>query len=176
LAIQYDFSERLQFSEGISNKKDIKEILLTNISGAVSISKASLVDDRNGTDYYVTIESGKKLSIDVKVREKDFSQIKAIWDDLALETWSVVEDKVVGWTRNSNKQTDYVLWFWQDTGRWCLVPFLMLCTVYKEYWKIWKKRYKTELQKTTLHGRMYHSECTFVPRHLVWKKIYERYS
>jgi len=50
LAIQYDFFERLQFSQGVNKKKDIRDILLRNILGAVSVSKASLLDDKNGTE------------------------------------------------------------------------------------------------------------------------------
>ena len=176
MAIQYDFFERLQFSQGVNKKKDIRDILLRNILGAVSVSKASLLDDKNGTDYYVSLLSGKKLNIDVKVREKDFSSIRPEWDDLALETWSVVEQNIIGWTRNTNKQTDYILWLWQDTGRWCLIPFMMLCSIYVAYWEQWKRQYKTEQQLTTFNGKTYHSECTFVPRKLIWSKMYEKYS
>lgn len=175
LAIQYDFTERLEFSEGVNKRKDISSILLQNLSGAVSISKSNHTEDRNGTDYFVEMDSGKRLSVDVKIREKDFSTINPAWDDLALETFSVIEKEVVGWTRNSQKQTDYILWLWQDTGRWCLIPFIMLCNIFSENWESWKMRYKTKQQLTTFNGRKYHSECVFVPRKLVWAKMYQKY-
>ena len=38
--------------------------------------------------------------------------------DIALETWSVIEKLKIGWTRDLNKRSDYVLWFWLDTKRW----------------------------------------------------------
>jgi ribose-phosphate pyrophosphokinase len=62
--------------------------------------------------------NGKKSS-KIKVRDEDwaFKPGRNAADDLALETWSVIEKQVIGWTRNQSKMTDYVLWFWRDRRR-----------------------------------------------------------
>ena len=86
----------------------------------------------------------------------------------------IKEKRVVGWTRDAKKRTDYVLWFWQDTKRWCLIPFPMLCGVFSDKWQEWASMYKTRKQYTP--GRDYHSECVFVPRKEVWAAIYRKYS
>ena len=111
----YGFNERMEMSED----GDLHGILLANVPDAVQVVRSSGEDDRAGTDYWVERSNGEKLSVDVKVRSEDWAA-KAPpkrADDLALETWSVVERNIVGWTRNASKRTDYILWFWQDTGR-----------------------------------------------------------
>ena len=170
-AIKYDFNEQLAMSQGISESKSVKEIIQNNIPGALYVFQANSKNDKNGTDWWVECSSGKFLSVDVKVRGDDY--LKKGFDDLALETFSVVEKSIIGWTRNADKQTDYIVWFWKDTGRWCLVPFKMLCKVFQENWVQWKEIYQCSLQETTKNGcALYHSECVFVPRREVWKKIY----
>lgn len=167
--INYDFNERLNMSNGYSSKKDVASIILENIPSSTNVIKAHSENDRNGTDWWVETLSGNFLSVDAKIRSKDFSLHGQ--DDLALEIWSVVEKKVVGWTRDKKKRTDYILWMWTDTGRWCILPFQMLCFVFENKLSEWIKNYKIAMQFTPNHCG-YHSECVFVPRHEVWRQIY----
>lgn len=104
------------------------------------------------------------LSVDVKVRSKDYSLRGK--DDLALETWSVKGQKV-GWTRDTAKRTDYILWFWQDTGRFFIVSFPALCRVFCHHWQKWLGKYEHETQDS---GR-WQSECVFVPRAVVRRAL-----
>ena len=171
----YDFDERLAMSQG-ADKGSVSAILLANIPGANSVSKASVSNDKSGTDYWVEHCSGKHLSIDVKVREEDYSAKPNKQDDLALETWSVMEHNKVGWTRDSNKRSDYILWYWLDTGRWCLISFPYLCKVFQDNWTLWVKAYKTREQVTPNNGRPYRSQCVFVPRREVWAEIYRSFA
>lgn len=159
-------------SRGMAVGQSIQKILLDHVPGALTAKPATATEDRNGTDWWVEQQSGEKISIDCKVREEDF-KAKSGADDLALETWSCIERQIVGWSRNSFKRTDYILWLWKDTGRWCLIPFPMLCHVFSQHWEQWRTAYKTSRQKTL--GGGYHSECTFVPRREVWKAIYLAY-
>ena len=176
MAISYGFQERLVMSEGVAGNTVVEDVIMANIPGACHVYRAHLSNDRQGTDYWVELANGNHLSVDVKSRSEDWATkpppLRA--DDLALETWSVVEKRVVGWTRDAKKRTDYVLWFWQDTGRWCLIPFPMLCGVFSDKWQEWASMYKTRKQYTP--GRDYHSECVFVPRKEVWAAIYRKYS
>ena len=160
-------------SSGISQNKTVEEVLINNIPGACKIIPAHSDNDRNGTDWWIEHTSGKFISVDCKVREKDWSLNGK--DDLALEIWSVVENKTVGWTRNSRKRTDFILWLWMDTGRWCLVPFPFLCKIFSDRWAEYKNKYKTAKQFTPNNGG-YHSECVFVPRREIWAEIYKIYS
>lgn len=166
----FDFNEQLKMSHGIALTLDFRGILLTEIPNAIDVLKADYDEDRTGTDWWVHRLNNRPLSIDLKARSKDFG-----FNDLALETWSVVERKKVGWTRDETKGTDFVLWFWGDTKRWCLLPFPMLCRVFILEWESWQKIYKTAKQRTDSLQGSYHSECVFVPRKVVWEAIITNY-
>ena len=172
----YDFDQQLAMSQGRSATRDVREILLTEVPGALAAHPAATENDRNGTDWWVEHASGRHLSIDCKVRDVDWRATHPAEDDLALESWSVTEAKKVGWTRDPAKRTDYILWLWLDTGRWCLVPFPMLCTVFVEHWERWRSQYKTRVQESNRGNSVWHSECIFVPRREVWAAIYRRFS
>jgi hypothetical protein len=175
MSLSYGFNERMKMSDGVAATTDVESILLREIPGAVTVSRAAGVNDRQGVDWWVEMSTARHLAVDAKVRSKDFA-LKGE-DDLALETWSVVEEKVIGWTRDDKKRCDYVLWFWVETRRFCLVPFPMLCGVFADKWEAWKKQYKCKQQETPWkNGTSYHSECVFVPRREVWAEIYRRYS
>jgi hypothetical protein len=167
---EYDFDERMAMSQGHVQHADVRAILLANIPGALNVTVAHTVNDRTGVDYWVEMP-GRHLSVDAKVREMDYALEGK--DDLALETWSVIEKRVIGWTRNPDKRTDYILWLWKPTGRFCLLPFPMLCAVFTRYWQEWDRKYFNRKQKTP--ERNYHSACVFVPRILVWRSIHDMY-
>lgn len=169
----YAFGERLAMSQGISAGASVADILFRNVPGATAVSPASRQDDRRGTDWWVALRNGHKLSVDCKVRGEDYLRSHGK-DDLALESWSVVEREIVGWTRDPDKRCDYVLWLWTDTGRWCLVPFAMLCRVFIDGWVEWRERYSFCRQFTPNFGG-YHSECIFVPRREIWAAIYKTF-
>ena len=171
---EYGFDDRLALSQGVSKGASVETIILANLPGACSVTSSHKTNDRNGTDWWVEIQGGHHLSVDAKVREEDWAAKPAPQkaDDLALETWSVIERNKVGWTRDRTKRTDYVLWLWLDTGRWCLVPFQMLCQVFETRWQDWRSQYKTSRQHTPHTNGGWHSECIFVPRKEVWAAIY----
>jgi hypothetical protein len=172
---EYDFSEQMKMSDGVAATDDIKAILVNEIPGAVSAARSSVVNDRQGVDWWVEMSTARHLAVDVKVRQDDWASTHPGEDDLALETWSVTENQKIGWTRDEQKRCDYILWFWKPTKRFCLIPFPMLCRVFNEQWRSWSATYKTRPQKTTKVGT-YHSECVFVPRRVVWAAIYQKFS
>lgn len=172
---EYDFDHQLLMSTGHAASVDVRGVLLSAIPGALEVRKAADENDRVGIDWWVEMVNARHLSVDAKVRPMDWAASHPDEDDLALETWSVMERKIVGWTRDRKKQCDYVLWLWQETGRYCLVPFPMLCSVFSTHWEVWVTQYKVRTQKTKRFGSEYHSQCVFVPRKEVWRKIYETY-
>ena len=159
----YDFKERLVWSAGFLDE-GIEHILLERIPGCSGVVRSTEQEDRSGTDYWAERAGLPSLSVDVKVRSEDF--ILRGHDDLALETWSVVNQKV-GWTRDAKKRTDFILWFWKETGRFFLVSFPALCKVFEVYWQLWSARYKTAPQSSGT----WESECVFVPRSVVVEKL-----
>jgi hypothetical protein len=172
---EYDFDQQLMMSFGHAASVDVCEVLVSLIPGALKAHPAAKENDRLGVDWWVEMTNAKHLAVDVKVRENDWAASHPDDDDLALETWSVVEKGVIGWTRDVNKRCDYVLWLWKETGRYCLVPFPMLNRVFNNNWESWCCQYKVSTQLTRRVGSEYHSECVFVPRREVWARIYDNY-
>ncbi len=167
---QFDMEERLAWSDGVAISADVNKILLDRIPAALRVERADGTADRNGTDWWVVRKYClNSLSIDLKAR--DFDWLKKGQDDLALETWSVLPTDAspgkVGWTRDPEKRTDYILWLWCDTLRFCLVPFPALCKAFTYFWEDWSKQYKTRRQ----NSGGWQSECVFVPRQVVFAAI-----
>lgn len=172
---EFDFAECHQMSSGIAVNADVQQVLLDCLPGSLNAYPAAPANDRIGIDWWVEMPNGKHFAIDVKVRKEDWAATHPNEDDLALETWSVVENRKIGWTRDTFKRCDYVLWLWVDTKRYCLIPFPMLCKVFATNWREWSQRFKVKQQKTRGLGPDYHSECVFVPRHLIWAEIYRNF-
>jgi hypothetical protein len=168
----FDFNNQLVMSTGTAANRTIGEILLETIPGSVRAIQALSVHDKQGVDWWLDMKSGERLAIDCKIRDDDpIVRFGAHCDDVALETWSVVEKKVGGWTLDETKKTDYIFWLWKDTGRWCVVPFLLLVKAFKAKKDEWIKVYRVARQNT--NGR-YHSECVFVPVREMWAEIYRQ--
>ena len=160
---QYQFEERLKFSEGYLNE-GIEDILKSRLPGCCDVVKADKTSDKNGTDYWAIRQELPPLSVDVKIRSEDY-KLKG-HDDLALEIWSKLNERV-GWTRDMTKRTDFILWYWTDTGRFVLVSFPVLCCVFMKYWQIWYGLYKHAIQ----NSGGWQSECIFVPRETVMDRV-----
>lgn len=171
-ASEYGFHERMLFSDG--HAPDVEKMLDSLkglVPGCVGITKATKSEDRSGVDYWCEMSNGDRLGVDVKVRARD--PIQAFGkDDLAIETYSVIESDIPGWSRDERKRTHYILWYFKDSGRFCLVPFVLLCKATQLKWREWKRLYKVDKQHTPSFIS-WHSECVFVPRRVVWRAIYE---
>ena len=174
----YEFDDQMAMSDGHAETIEVRSLLMEYIPGALSVQRAHEKNDRSGTDYWVEHATSRHLSVDTKVREEDWSVKPEPYraDDLALETWSVVESKVVGWTRDESKRTDYVLWLWMDTKRFCLLPFPMLCRAMQQHWEFWCGQYQVSQQHTPGRNGGWRSECVFVPRDVVWETIKNEYA
>lgn len=175
MPLEYGFGQQLLMSSGVASNSDVKHVLLAGIPGSVNVTSAATVNDKQGVDWWVEMSTARHLAVDAKVRASDWARTHPEEDDLALETFSVVEKGIVGWTRDAAKRCDYVLWLWADTKRYCLLPFPMLCKVFSQRWEQWSGEYKTCQQFTPRANGGYHSECVFVPRRVVWAAIYQQY-
>ncbi len=164
------FMDKLEWSQGQFDA--IRRIIVNRIPGCTDVVKASLELDLKGTDWLAQRANLLPLGIDVKVRETDYLVLRGE-DDLALETWSKIDisdpdpgspfvaGKQIGWTRDPSKNSDYILWYWADTGRSYLVPFPPLCFVFSRLWRQWVHRYQVWPQ----HSKEgWYSQCVFVPR------------
>ena len=172
--IKYGFNERLAFSQSESSNGEVGSILVAHVPTAVRAWVATKEQDKTGIDWFVELSSGRVVGVDCKIREEDYSLRDPAKDDVALETWSKVEQRKVGWTLDESKRCDYILWLWKDTGRWMLVPFLYLLEVFRENKRKWIQQYGESTQFTPSKNA-WHSNCIFVPRKELWAEIYKKF-
>lgn len=87
---------------------------------------------RAGIDRVVLLKNSKQITIDEKVRLKD-------WGDIALERWSDRDRKVPGWIQK-NLACDYIAYAFIPSQRCYLFPFLSLRRVWIDYGHEWIKQ------------------------------------
>ena len=172
----YNFDAQMRMSAGIGGEKDTGNFILSRFPNAVKIERAGQSDDRKGTDWWITMQSGEVESLDLKARKRDYAKNNPNKDDLALEVWSVLNKKI-GWTRDTSKRTNWIMWKWADTGRYVLIPFPWLCSTFTEKWQAWCEAYEAPIQNTVSAKGilLWQSQCVYVPRLVVWREIYNTF-
>lgn len=150
----HDFLERLEFSEGVDLGDAILEHLRNSIPGSIAVEKTTKQEDKQGTDYWIKRLDLPPISVDVKHRSFDPIE-KFGSDDACIETTSVYVGppeppwlnkfrKKPGWTIDSTKRTDLVVYTWPtDNGkrRFWIVYFPHLCSVAQRHWSTWAAKY-----------------------------------
>lgn len=87
---------------------------------------------RGGIDRVLTLASGKTLSVDEKVRYRDY-------DDVLLEYWSVFRDGkgvTPGWVAK-DLACDYIAYAWVPSERCLLLPFQDLRRAWRKNHREW---------------------------------------
>ena len=104
------------------------------------IEHSNKIDDIRGIDLLAHLDTGEALRIDAKFANYD-PVIRYNQKNVNLEIWSSLGKKV-GWTRDPSKQTDVVIWHYEDTDRTLLIPFDPLRRCFEAYWKAWAGMYR----------------------------------
>jgi hypothetical protein len=170
----YDFTERLEFSRGTNEEKDI-DILRKYIDGCVSVEKTNTEEDKKGIDYIATLRNGAKIKIDAKTRSENCSKYWHNGPELALETWSAIPNKFnkgkVGWTLDEGKEVDLIFFkfYPSDTDKLYLMSYQLLRMAFRRNYKVWKQKFKTDVQSS--NG--WESQCIFVPAGTVLNSMNE---
>lgn len=114
---------------------------------------------RNGIDRLVEIKGGRVVSIDEKVREKD-------WNDILLERWSNRERKTPGWVQKPLR-CDFIAYAFAPSQTCYLLPFLTLRTVWARNGREWIRKYP----KILARNYNYTTECIAIPIDILMKKL-----
>jgi len=89
---------------------------------------------RGGIDRVLTLGSGKTLTVDEKVREKDYG-------DVLLEYWSDYERRDPGWVAK-DLACDLIAYAVVPTEKCYLLPFQQLRCVWRTNGRDWVRRFK----------------------------------
>ncbi len=88
---------------------------------------------RGGIDRVLTLSSGKTLTVDEKVRAKDY-------DDILLEYWSNKEKRIPGWIAK-DLACDFIAYAFIPSKRCYLLPFHQLRLAWKNNKDEWVEKH-----------------------------------
>lgn len=165
----YDFDECLRESDTEEIRSKIIAELKKQFPDALAVERACTFDDKLGVDYVLRFPGLRSIACDVKVRRKDFA-LRGL-ADITLEIWSDFDAQKTGWTLDETKFTDYVLFYWVETGRAVKYDARDLRAVFKANLADWEKKYGSELTGTNAR-KPFRSQVMFVPDRDVAAEIY----
>lgn len=169
----HNFQRSKERSETPDAKAGIEKALHAQLPGLLAIHQAAKANDMAGIDYWLEFAGGIMRSVDVKMRSRDYEAEGK--PGLALETWSNVDAKKVGWSRDPSKLCDYIMFYWLSSERSYLVDFRQLQPLFAREWQNWRGKYGPVIQPND--GRNpYHSECLFMPTRDLAAALYWEYT
>jgi hypothetical protein len=89
---------------------------------------------RGGIDRVLTLNSGKTLTVDEKVRSSEYN-------DILLEYWSDEGRKIRGWVAK-DLACDFIAYAFEQSGRCYLLPFQSLRRAWRKNGRVWVGSYR----------------------------------
>jgi hypothetical protein len=113
-----DFNNDLAMSDRPVVVEAIKAACFKHWPDLLGVTKAHKLNDMIGVDYWLEFQ-GKNEALDVKVHRKDYAQYG---DDrtACLELLANVGTNKPGWTIDPDKRTDWVMFFYVDSGSYAV--------------------------------------------------------
>jgi hypothetical protein len=134
--VVHDFKESLERSHSYADAGwwfDVYRAAFPNLASAVNVRQDGWAQ-RGGIDRVLTLESGKTLTVDEKVREKD-------WPDFCLEYWSDESKKIKGWVAK-DLACDFIAYAFVPSQTCYLLPFQTLRQAWRRNAKAWVDAYR----------------------------------
>jgi len=159
----HDFAESLAKSHaqaGASWWYDVYRIAFPSLAAAVCVRNDGWAQ-RGGIDRVLTLESGRVIYVDEKVREKD-------WPDILLERWSDEAKKVPGWVQKP-LACEFIAYAFVPSETCYLLPTLTLQRAWRIYGRDWAKAYGTVRAK----NKHYDTVSVPVPRDILLAALSE---
>ena len=132
----HDFKESLDLSMQYTDAYwwiDIYREAFPNLQAAVSVKNDGWAQ-RGGIDRVLTLTSGRTITVDEKVRTKD-------WPDILLEYWSDEDHKVRGWVAK-DLACDFIAYAFIPSQTCYLIPFQTLRRAWKIHGREWVGKYR----------------------------------
>jgi hypothetical protein len=159
----HDFDLKLAESDNARVRTLVHKALQDRFgSDYLQIHKAALANDRHGADYVAEFRHGQIRFVEAKVRAQDWLP-RGQEADLALETWADIDKQVFGWTRDTAKLSDYVVFVWLESGRSLLLDARLLRAWFCEHWETLRAKYDGRIVTSKRGCREWRSEAIYVP-------------
>jgi hypothetical protein len=127
----HGFQERLDFSHAYADAPwwlSVYRSAFHGVAAAVSVRDDGWAQ-RGGIDRVITLTSGRTITVDEKVRVRD-------WPDIALERWSDEERRVPGWIQKP-LACEYIAYAFVPSAKCYLLPTLTLQRAWRVHGREW---------------------------------------
>lgn len=159
--IVHNFQESLKLSNEYTNASWWEEIYKKSFMDFDTMR--SVRQDgwaqKGGIDRIIILKSGKILTVDEKVRKKDYG-------DILLERWSNQENQIAGWIQKS-LACDYIAYAIIPTKTCYLLPFQQLRMIWIKNGREWIKKYK----KIIAQNYNYKTESIAIPTNILMNEL-----
>ncbi len=132
----HDFEESLAKSHAYEDAPWWGEVYgraFPNLASSVSVRQDGWAQ-RGGIDRRLVLSDGTVLSVDEKVRERDYP-------DFCLEYWSNRKKRVPGWVAK-DLTCDYIAYAFVPSRTCYLLPFQLLRRAWREHHESWVRQYQ----------------------------------
>lgn len=157
----HDFQKSLNKSKALEDSPfwfDLYKQYFPTLVTAMPVRKDGWAQ-RGGIDRVLVLSDGTILTVDEKIREKDF-------DDFLLEYYSFYEQKTPGWIEK-DLTCDYIAYVVRPSRKCYLLPFQLLRQAWRENHKAWLAQHK----RIKVHNRGYTTVSVAVPKKEVQRAL-----
>ncbi len=157
----HDFSKSLAKSHMQADSPwwmDVYRKAFPSLQAAVNVREDGWAQ-RGGIDRVITLASGRTITVDEKVREKD-------WPDVLLERWSDEARRVPGWVQKP-LACEFIAYAYIPSRLCLLLPTLTLQRAWRLYGLEWSDSYGT----VKARNKGYVTASIPVPRDVLMKSL-----
>jgi len=141
---------------------DVYRKAFPTLVAAVSVRRDGWAQ-RGGIDRMLTLQCGRTIAIDEKVREKDYG-------DILLERWSDHARREPGWIQKP-LACEFIAYAVIPTQRCWLLPTLSLQRAWRLFGREWDKKYPTCRSANEYQGRKWTTVSIAIPTSILFGAI-----
>lgn len=167
MSVPRDFHADLAMSEQPDVVAAVKAAIKARFPEVLNIAQAHKQNDILGADYWLEFQGCKMETLDTKIRKLDYS-LRGDKRIACLELVANTTTGQTGWTLDPAKRTDWVMFFYCETGSSVFYNARELRAAVLAYLPQLKTKGKASTQRT---GN-YESKSLFVSHRELWAAIY----
>ena len=160
--VVHHFDQSLAYSHAHENAEwwlDVYRRAFPTLVAAVSVRNDGWAQ-RGGIDRMLTLQCGRTISIDEKVREKDYG-------DILLERWSDEDRREPGWIQKP-LACEFIAYAVVPTCKCWLLPTLSLQRAWRLFGREWDRKYPTCRAANEYRGRKWTTVSIAVPHAILF--------
>jgi len=169
--ITRNFHTDLAMSDHSDIERAIKAKSHTYFPEVLNVTKAHKENDKLGADYFLEFPNCKMETLDIKVRKEDYS-LRGDDRTACIELVANTTTNKKGWVLDTTKQTDWIMFYYIETGRSVMYNARLLRAAVIRYLPDLRKHGKHTVQKTQSGSGHYLSESLIVSHRELGAAIY----